>query len=99
MSAPRDDKAGVKQTFKALTEAGYSVDAQDGAREVFVNPTKQEAVEAVMSCDDGYFLVKQDGEYIGWVWFVLGNSPYEVISDYTTNLDHVIEPLTKKWGW
>lgn len=99
MSAPRDDKAGVKQTWKALTEAGYDVDVIDGAGERFKGLDKARAVEEVMSCDDGYFVAMLRGDQIGWVWFVFGNSPEEVISDYATTLEHVIAPLSKKWGW
>src|SRR5687768_7738639 len=97
MSAPRDDKAGVKQTFKALTAAGYTVDVIDGAGETFKGLSKKEAVEEVMSCDDGYFLAMLDGEQVGWVWFVFGNEPEEVISDHSTTLSHVLDPLTKEW--
>lgn len=97
MSAPRDDRAGVKQTWKALTEAGYGITVQDGEREEFPDLSKAEAVETVMSCDDGYFLVSDDNGYVGWVWFVFGNSPEEVICDHTTSLSHVLDPLTEKW--
>jgi hypothetical protein len=97
MAAPRDDRAGVRQTWKALTEAGYTIVVQDGAGEEFAGLDKKQAVAEVMSCDDGYFLVSKDGEYVGWVWFVYGNSPEEVICDHTTNLSHVLDPLTEKW--
>lgn len=102
MGAPKDDKAGVKQTWQALTDFGYEIIVLDGAGETFVGLDKKQAVEEAMSCDEGYFLVMEKGETspenrIGWVWFVYGNSPEEVVCDYTTNLSHVIEPLTEKW--
>ena len=97
MAAPRDDKAGVKQTWQALTDAGYTIDVVDGAEETFTGLTKKQAVAEVMSCDDGYFIVHKDGERVGWVWFVFGNSPEEVICDHSTTLSHVLDPLTKKW--
>ena len=104
MAAPRDDKAGVKQTWQALHDAGYDVGVQDGAGEEFAGLSKKDAVAEVMSCDEGFFVAMPKGETDqskrdGWVYFVFGNSPEEVINDYTTNLDHVIEPLSKRWGW
>lgn len=30
---------------------------------------------------------------IGWVRFVYGNDGHDVISDYTTNLESVLEPI------
>jgi len=97
MGALKDDKAGVRQTYRALKNAGYTIVVQDGADEEFANLNETDAIAEVMSCDNGYFLVSKDGEYVGWVWFVYGNEPFEVISDHTTNLAHVLDPLTRGW--
>lgn len=102
--APRDDKDGVEQTYDALVAAGYDVGVIDGAGEEFFGLDRDAAIAEVMSCDDGYFLVMPKGvtgseNRFGWVYFAFGNSPEEVINDYTTNLDHVIDPLSKRWGW
>lgn len=99
MGAPSTDRSGVQRTWQALTDAGYSIVVQDGAGEEFKGLDKSSAVNEVMSCDDGYFLVFAEGESqrVGWVWFVFGNSPEEVICDYTISLEHVIEPLTADW--
>lgn len=38
---------------------------------------------------------------IGWVLFVYGNSGWDVVSDYTTNLEHVMGPadvLAERYG-
>lgn len=100
MAAPKNDKAGVKQTWDALNKAGYGIDVIDGAGERFKGLDKKEAVAEVTSCDDGYFVVLDtDGEQVGWVLFVFGNEPEEVICDHTTNLSYVLDPLTEKWGW
>lgn len=98
MSAPKNDRAGVKKTFKALTEAGYTITAQDGEGDQIEAKTAKEAADHVMTCDDGYFVVKQDGgERVGFVWFVFGNDPEEVVCDYSTSLSHVLDPLTRSW--
>jgi hypothetical protein len=98
MSAPSTDKAGVKKVYKALTEAGMSIVVIDGAGEEFHNlTTEEQVISEVMSCDDGYFVAYHDGERIGFVWFVYGNSPEEVVSDYSVSLDYLLGPLTESW--
>lgn len=98
MGKPSTDKAGVRQTYRALKAAGYGIDVQDGAGEEFLDLNENDAIGEVMSCDDGYFLVKDSsGERFGWVWFVFGNDPEEVICDHTTNLSHVLDPMTEMW--
>lgn len=100
---PATDEQGVKRVYKALTEAGYTIGVQDGAHEEFPAPmSKKDAVAEVMSCDDGFFIVHNDGttnqaDRFGYVYFVFGNDPGEVVCDYTTNLEHVIGPLTENW--
>jgi hypothetical protein len=102
--APRDDKDGVEQTWDAIVAAGFDVGVQDGANEEFYGLTKERAVAEVMSCDEGFFIVMPKGETNqalreGYIYFVFGNAPEEVINDYTTNLDYIIDPLSKRWGW
>jgi hypothetical protein len=102
--APRDDKDGVEQTYDALVAAGYDVGVLDGAQEEFFGLSKEKAVAEVMSCDEGWFLAMPKGatgseNRFGWVYFVYGNDPMEVINDHTTNLESVINPLSKRWGW
>lgn len=97
MTNPTTDRDGVEQTWDALTKAGYTIDVVDGAGEEFKGLSRTQAVEEVTSCDDGYFRVLEGDQRVGWVWFIFGNSPEEVICDYTVNLEHVIGPLTEGW--
>lgn len=32
-----------------------------------------------------------------WLLFVFGNDPEEVVADYTTNLNNVMDTLTERW--
>jgi hypothetical protein len=98
MSAPKSDKSGVKKTYRALVKAGYTIVVVDGAGEEFTNlTTEAEVIKEVMSCCDGYFVAYKDGQRIGFVWFVYGNSPEEVVSDCSVSLSHIIDPLTESW--
>lgn len=55
-----------------------------------------EAVDAVTAVDDAFLYVRK-GDSEGYVFFVLGNAPDEVICDYTVNLESAIGPLIEGW--
>lgn len=98
MGAPTSDKAGVRQTYRTIKNAGLRVVVVDGAGEEFHNlTTEDEVIAEVMSCDDGYFIVFDGDQRIGFIWFVFGNDPEEVICDYATSLSYLIDPLTDGW--
>ena len=98
MSAPSTDKAGVQQVYRTLIKNGYTVEVQDGDGNRFKDlKTEAEVIANVMSCDDGYFIAYHTGQRIGFIWFVFGNEPYEVIADHSVSLSHVLDPLTDSW--
>lgn len=97
MGAPKTDLAGVKQVYKALVAAGYTVETQDCDTRERIRGDKKTVIAEAYAADDGYFIVTKDGEDFGWVWFVYGNSPEEVVCDHTVNLSPVLDPLTHSW--
>lgn len=97
MGAPSSDLAGVKQVYKALTEAGFTIETQDCDTRERIKGDKATVIAEATAADDGYFIVTKGGEDFGWVWFVYGNSPEEVVCDHTTNLSYILDPLTKAW--
>lgn len=97
MGAPSSDSAGIRQTIRALRAAGYTLaNVQDGEENIPVS-NEAEAMDAIMAVDDAFLVVNITPERQGWVRFVLGNAPEEVICDHTVNLSSVIEPLTDSW--
>ncbi len=48
---------------------------------------KAALLNAVGECDEEHIFVGRDGKEIGWIFLVFGNSPGELISDYTTNME------------
>jgi len=98
MTAPTTDSAGIRQVIRALRKSGhvlYSVN--DGEEETKVS-TETAAVEAIMAVDMAHLHVTlPGGNGAGWVFFVLGNAPDEVVSDYTLNLDPTIDNLIRTW--
>lgn len=94
----------VTRTVDALLAAGYALqtDIQEDPRPE--RPTKDRAaiLAEMMDVDDEFLGVYDQGEsasltkgLIGWVRFVYGNDGWDVISDYTTNLESVLAPINE----
>lgn len=96
----------VKKVCAALLNAGYRLrtDEQDDPRPE--QPTKKltTILNEMMAVDDEYLAVflpidKSNVAVLdrvlpmGWVRFVYGNDGWDVISDYTTNLEAIIDPI------
>lgn len=97
MPAPTSDRAGIRQTVRALRAADHTLDhVFDGGDNVPVR-TETEVIDAVEAVDDAYLNVVLPNGDTGWVRFVLGNEPDEVICDHTVNLSPVLDPLTNGW--
>ena len=107
MATPSSDSAGIRQSIRALRNAGYSLVAVDDGGyyepaeggdsdgdQIVSNETQ--AIEAITAVDDARLFVK-NGDVSGWVRYVMGNSPEEVICDYTVNLSHVLDALIDSW--
>lgn len=100
MSAPTTDRGGIRQTMNALKEAGWLplwVDDGGDEDENVKCSTTHEVEEAVTAVDDA-FVVVEKGTERGWVRFVLGNSPDEVVCDYTVKLDEALDPMFDRWN-
>lgn len=100
----------VRRTVRALLDAGYAVfvDGQGDDNRPAVPTRDYATIKAeLMETDDDYLAVftpeqaravdgsRQRNEGYGWVRFVYGNDGYDVISDYTTNLEPIIAPIMK----
>lgn len=111
MSAPTTDRGGIQQVIRALKNAGWEIDSAWDGEESLENPTETAAIDWVMAVDSGHIYFRRDmsvtgpnGEpdnpatetETGWVFFVLGNAPDEVVNDYTTNLT-AVDTLTRSW--
>ena len=100
---PRSDRDGIAMAMHALLRTGWDLfqvwDGEDV--DIFYN-NQNTALDAIMAVDDAMLIVRRpaidhgSGYESGWVRFVLGNDPGEVICDYTTNLT-VIHDLIKTW--
>lgn len=71
--------------------AGYTVTVFNGEEDVLKQSSSQTDILAAMfSTDDDRLFLWRDGQQVGWVLFIYGNDGPDVISDYTTNLEHIM---------
>ena len=86
----------ARRAAKDLIAAGYKVAVFDGEEIALEASTDVRAIIAAMfSTDEAYPLAMPPGEggkltRAGWVRFIYGNTGFDVINDYTTNLETVL---------
>lgn len=92
---PHDAEAATK-LVKAILAAGYALSVYDGEAYAIVRSTDEAAIlKEVGATDIDKLIVRSaDGERIGSITLVYGNSPGETISDHTDN--PIIEALVAK---
>lgn len=90
------------KTIDALLDAGYFIDVFDCEEFTLKRSRDKKAILKAMFTteDDRLYVRKSDkagaeGDRIGWVWFVYGNSGSDVICDYTTNLEPIMGPVNE----
>lgn len=79
-------------------DAGYHISVNNGGDEDEIKPShdKKKILDAMFATDEEHLIFyNEEGKRVGWVYFVYGNSGWDVISDYTTNLDHVMSEANK----
>lgn len=77
----------------AAFAAGYELRVDNGDE-----PSRQligvvDALSVMFETDDEYLYFIKDGNEVAWVRLVYGNSGYDVVSDYTTNLEELMTPI------
>lgn len=78
----------------ALLKAGFilAVDNgdNDGREYEIVSANAVRIVKAMFQTDEERLYAIKDHEPVGWVYFVYGNDGWDVVSDYTVNLEKFI---------
>lgn len=93
------EKRIARATIKGLLAAGFLITVFDGEEETVQRSRSPKVIlGAMMTTDEDYLIVfnpgpswrGDDGRRAGWVRFVYGNSGWDVINDYTTNLESAL---------
>lgn len=93
------EKLIFKSVVNAALHQGYAISLNDG-EETTVRRSRdpKELLDAAFSTDEDYLFLHEGDEKAryGWIHFVYGNDGTDVISDYTTNLDELLDPINKR---
>lgn len=80
-----------------LLAQGFGLEIDNGepeGDECELHFTRESALEAMFATDEErvYCHVEDKERPVAWVYFVYGNSGWDVISDHTVNLEDVLKP-------
>jgi hypothetical protein len=79
---------------------GYNLTVDNGEERVLLNSRDKRAILAAMfTTDEEHLLVNYNpvtNKSEGWIFFVYGNDGWDVISDYTTNLESALSAAQKR---
>lgn len=82
--------------IKSALATGYTITVDNGEDESKVPLSDLSLVLADMFLtDEDRLYMWEDDERIGWVYFIYGNDGWDVISDYTTNLEPIMTEANK----
>ncbi|MBY0525566.1 MAG: hypothetical protein K2R98_19330 [Gemmataceae bacterium] len=92
------EKRIARRLILDAIQAGYSININNGG-DSWELPTPSvkvtDILKAMFATDDEHLIFYKDGKRAGWVWFVYGNDGWDVISDYSMNLEHIMAGANK----
>jgi hypothetical protein len=76
----------VNRLLKDAKEAGYTLTIAE-----YEGEKTPDLKAALFNLDEAHLLFAKNGQRCGWVFLVFGNSGYDLISDYTVNLEDFLK--------
>ena len=89
----------ILRIVKDALEAGFQITVDDGGDEPSVKRSTDQAaiMAAVMLTDEDFLHYSKPGEPLqGWVRLIYGNDGWDVVNDYTTNLEPLLAGATEE---
>ena len=99
MATPSTDSAAMRAILRSLVNGGCTLRQVFDGEDVTDVSSVAEALRVILAVDDATVSVWTPDGSSGWVWFVLGNSPEEVVADHTVNLSEWIDPVCHSWWY
>lgn len=106
----RTEQRAIKRAEKRIAKAiidemladGYAVAVDNGGDDYELAPSTnaKQIQRAMMATDQEHLIAYQGTKRIGWVFLVYGNSGWDVVNDYTTNLEPIMQrvrPIEDEW--
>jgi len=86
----------ARKFLKIALAAGYAISLDNGGDDFeFENSTDFKFIVGEMfATDDERLYLSKDGKRCGWVYFVYGNDGWDVIADYTVNLEDLMPEVS-----
>jgi hypothetical protein len=82
--------------IEAILKAGFSISVDNGGDEYELahSTDKEQILKSMFLADEDRLFVEppnsKKGQWFGWLYLVYGNDGWDVISDYTVNLEEYI---------
>jgi len=91
------EKRIARKFVRIALAAGFAISLDNGGDDFeFENSTNfRHIIGEMFATDDERLYLSKDGNRCGWVWFVYGNDGWDVICDYTTNLEELMPEVEK----
>lgn len=83
----------IQRIVRDALDAGFQITVDDGGDESSVRRSTDEAaiMATVMLTDEDFLYFSKPGEPLqGWVRLIYGNDGWDVVNDYTTNLEPLL---------
>jgi len=89
------EKTIVSKVVSAALAADYDLTVNDGEEDTIQqSDNHKEILKALFTTDqDTLYLFNDKGLQVGWVDFIYGNDGWDVINDYTLNLEELLKPI------
>jgi hypothetical protein len=104
----RIERIIAKRTIAAVLYAGFDITVFNGETDEVKNSRDPDTIlKAMFTTDEDYLMLNCKGANSfkgsghrpsvseGWIKFVYGNEGWDVINDYTTNLEKIMDPINK----
>lgn len=84
-----------RKMIRTLRRDGYRLRVNSGEEwETRADANENELMRALFNLDDAWLVVRdRDNKKCGWIRLIFGNDGYDVVNDYTTNLETVLAPV------
>lgn len=90
------EKRIATEVINEALRMGHAISVNDGEETTLTHSRIAGDILAAMFTTDEDWLFIMDGvKDIGWVRFIYGNDGYDVVNDYTTNLEELMRPANE----
>lgn len=86
----------MRAVIRGLIDAGYSLSVDNGEEVTEPSTKEREVFDAMWQTDEDTLFAFRNGKRAGWVSLVYGNEAYELIANWTTNLDDALAKAIAK---